>query len=185
MGKPGPAPKPADQRQAHPRAKRPGPLTLSLVPADEPAPPPIPPAPRGLLRVTQTRWRTYWASPVASAVIEADRGSVDRLFRYYDQWERMMREVAASPFTEGSQGQIVKHPANGLIDRLEAHISKLEGELGLTPLARSRLGIAVGQARLTADELNRRTRKPDRGDSPAPPKTVDAEFPEWEDAGAG
>jgi P27 family predicted phage terminase small subunit len=183
VSKPGPAPKPADQRQAHPRAKRPGPLPLSLVPADPVPAPDIPSPPRGLLRATQSRWRAYWTSPVASAVIEADRGSVDRLFRYYDAWERMMRESTASPFTEGSQGQVVVHPACARVDKLEAHIAKLEGELGLTPLARSRLGIAVGQAQLTADELNRRTRKPDRGDSPSPPQTVDADFAEFEAAG--
>ena len=74
----------------------------------------------------------------------------------------------------GSRNQPRLNPIYDLIFKLEGSIHTLETELGASPLARARLGIAVGQATLTAAELNRMTR--DR------PSHDDEEDDEYEDA---
>ena len=106
---------------------------------------------------------------VASVATEVDLPALKRLFAYYDQWERMSRIAAKHPFTEGSTGQIKAHPASEQMLKLETVIGNLEKELGLTPYARSRLGLSIGQAKLTAHELNRLSTKED-------PSSVDPEI---------
>ncbi len=61
-------------------------------------------------------------------------------------------------FVTGSQGQPVLNPLAGYIATLEAAISRAEAEFGLGPLSRMRLGIATGEAAMTAQRLNEMTR---------------------------
>ena len=53
----------------------------------------------------------------------------------------------------GSQGQPKVNPLIDLTIKLESSILKLEQELGLTPLARQRLGIAFGEAQVGFKQL--------------------------------
>lgn len=148
--KPGPPPKPAHLRQN--RIKRP---EIGLVPARiEPRPVPKPPA--RLLPESRRIWRAYWQSQVSNAADEhADLHRIQRWIRSVDEYERCHKEFSQERIVRGSRGQPVMHPLASYLATLESEITRAEGELGLTPLARLRLGITFGQARLTAMELNR------------------------------
>jgi P27 family predicted phage terminase small subunit len=112
-----------------------------------PAPPP------GWLKATRQAWDAYWRSDVARAVAEVDLAAVERYFAYLDEWRRAMRGYRAQRLTRGSTGQVVVHPLAGQVARLETMLARLERELGLTPMARARLGVTIGEAARSLEEL--------------------------------
>lgn len=146
MGKRGPLPKPPETAQGH----RPHELVL-LKGGAKKAPRP----PSGLTPATRKAWHAYWASEVSSVAQEVALPAIRRLFELYDQRERAMELVRAALMVKGSMGQIRTNPAADYVLKLEPAILRLENELGLTPMAMTRLGIAVGEAQMTAAELNR------------------------------
>ncbi len=127
------------------------PEPLALVPKQDDAPK----APVGLLKATRDAWDAYWRSDVAAASAEVDLPALRRLFKAYDQHERALSLVAKNMFVKGSTGQIVLNPAAKYAQGLESTIAALEGQFGLTPMARQRLGLIAGQNALTAADLNR------------------------------
>ena len=145
------------------------------------APPPdlvIPAPPPDLLKASVERWEAYWRSSVSSAVdLNADRGLLERWIRSVDEWYRAYRDFRKARTTEGSTGQLVLSPLAKLIKQLETEIGKCEQQLGLTPMSRLKLGLTAGQARLTAEMLNRSLSEDDDGD--ADRDTIDGE---WEEA---
>lgn len=145
------------------------------------APPPdlvIPAPPPDLLKASVERWEAYWRSSVSSAVdLNADRGLLERWIRSVDEWYRAYRDFRKARTTEGSTGQLVLSPLAKLIKQLETEIGKCEQQLGLTPMSRLKLGLTAGQARLTAEMLNRSLSEDDDGDPDR-----DAIDGEWEEA---
>lgn len=129
-------------------------LTLAS-PIPVTAPPPPHPGRRKLLKVTVEAWSTFWQSDLAALVNDADRPALDRLFRMYDQRERFDRLLLAEPFTTGSTGQLVTNPAAKEVASLDGRIRDLEDRFGLTPKARLQLGITLGAAAKSLDDLNR------------------------------
>jgi P27 family predicted phage terminase small subunit len=129
-----------------------------------------------MLAATRRAWERYWRSDVATVVTDADHDAIERLFLLRDEHARAMRAVRSTGqrLVSGSRNQPRLNPIYDLVFKLEGAIHTLETELGLSPLARARLGIAVGQATLTAAELNRLTR--DR------PQHDDEDDDEFEDA---
>lgn len=116
----------------------------------------VPKAPDGLRETTMTDWATFWRSPLANTVEEVDVPVVRRLFRLRDQYEKAMEMAEAAMMVKGSVGQIRVNPLADHALKLEAMMLRLEAELGLTPLARMRLGVAIGEAQQTLDKLNER-----------------------------
>lgn len=169
---PGPSPKPRELRQN--KIKRP---EVGLVEA----PPPdlvIPPAPAGLLKPTRDRWEAYWRSAVSSAVdLNADFGLLERWIRSVDEWHRAYRDFRRERVTTGSTGQLVLSPLAKWLRQLESEIGRCEQQLGLTPISRLKLGLTAGQARLTADLLNKSLSEDDESDGNR--EAIDAE---WEEA---
>ena len=135
--------------------------TPSAVHVDlRPEPLDAPDPPEGLLDITVSRWDVYFASDLARAISDVDFPVIGRLFCYYDEWERISRDLRArdSLIDIGSAGQERLHPLARRLTDLEAVISRLEGELGVTPMARARLGITIGAAALTWEQVNRMAR---------------------------
>lgn len=166
-----PVPKRAEDRHRAP--KRP---ELGIV-AAKPASFVIPSPPTGLLKPSRDRWEAYWRSAVSSAVdLLADRGLVERWIRSVDEWERAYRDFRKSRITTGSTGQLVLSPLAKLIGQLEGEISRCEQQLGLTPVARLKLGLTANQERLTAAALNRSLSQQD--DSDPHRDAIDAEWAE-------
>ena len=149
---PGPPPKPADQRSRVPRGRA---MTMLPPRGDVKQSFPTPDPPRTWLAVTKATWRTFWRSPLAPFVIEAEVDILERLFEMRDMQRRFRREGLKRPIVPGSQGQPVTNPLFDEADRLEPLIQRLEDKFGKTPLARLKLGVAFGDAARSLDDLNR------------------------------
>lgn len=145
---PGPPPKPADRRQN--RGRR----DLGLVSAAA-ADLAIPAADPKWLAATRDAWVGYWESPVASAVDRSsDLPGLERLFSLRDERERCYRSAKRARLVDGSTGQPVLNPLYKHMSTLDASILALEDRLGLSPMARLKLGVQIGQARRTLADLN-------------------------------
>lgn len=171
---PGPAPKPKDQRQN--RIKRP---EIGLVPAKEPSAI-VPKPPAGLLATTRKIWRAYWESQVSNTADQnADMHRLRRWIEAVDEYEKVAKVFRKTRLVKGSMGQPVLNPLAAYLSTVEANISRAENEMGLTPLARLRLGITYGQAMLTAEALNRALDTA-TAEEPAAEKEPEAWEGEWE-----
>lgn len=84
----------------------------------------------------------------------ADLHRVERWIRAIDEYERVLPVLTKTRLVKGSMGQVVLNPLAAYLDSIKAELARAETELGLTPLARLRLGITYGVARLTAEALN-------------------------------
>ena len=120
---------------------------------DTPAPPH--PSGRKLLKTTVDQWEGFWSSPLAKLITDADRPALERLFHLLDTRERLQRIYLKDPFTTGSTGQVVSHPAAKELASLDGRIAKLEGQFGLTPKARLDLGVSFGAAAKSLEQLGR------------------------------
>lgn len=124
-----------------------------------------PPCPGGLLVTTQRVWEAFWTSPVANAIDR--RSDLPRLERWIcalDEYERARRQFRANRLVTGSTGQPVLNPLASYMSSLEAQIRATETDFGMTPMARLRLGIAVGEAARSLAELNAETDDDDATD---------------------
>ena len=146
--------KPVALAQGH-RARTVAPLRIVSGVADQPEPP------RGLLKRSRDHWEAFWASDVARAVDPlADAQRLERWITQVDEWNRGMAAFRRERFVLGSQGQPVLNPLAAYLAKLETAIASSECEFGMTPLSRMRLGIATGEAAMTAQRLNEMTRSP-------------------------
>lgn len=117
--------------------------------------PPVPNAPPGILASLRRAWSDFWASSLAQVVVPAsDMQALTRLWRLYDERERAYRAGRAERLVEGSQGQPRLNPLLRYVADLDAEIRQLEDRFGLTPLARLRLGVVLGEAHRSLDDLN-------------------------------
>ena len=109
------------------------------------------------LAKTKRYWNEYWNSDLASTAQKVDFPAFYRLFQFYDEDERANRTIQnmgnSGLLGVGSTGQPTINPLITLTLKLEEKILKLEQELGLTPLARQRLGIAFGEAQMGFKQL--------------------------------
>ncbi len=115
--------------------------------------PPAPP--EGLSGAALTAWEAFWRSPVAAAVdTSSDLPALHRLFGLYEERERAFRGMRRRWIVAGSTGQPSLNPLAKYLAYLDDGIRALEDRFGLTPMARLKLGIAVGEARRSLEELN-------------------------------
>ena len=153
---PGPPPKPAAIRQN--KIKRPELSIVRSVPLDIPEPP------TGLLKATLERWNAYWGSQVAQIARDSagvDLPGLERWILNVDEWSRAMRALRKERVVAGSMGQATLNPLAAYVAQREAAIRDAEVAYGMTPLARLKLGLAVGQMKLTAQALNASLEAPD------------------------
>lgn len=151
------------QNPRNPRGKVGG-VTLT---ADEERPVPTPPP--GLTPAVDAIWCAFHRSPLGGAVDE--QGDGPALRRWI--WLVNEREVLIARFAgecaegdvesymvRGSMGQQVLNPLLKFEERLSREIMAYEDRFGMTPLARMRLGIAIGQAADSLDGLRQRLESP-------------------------
>jgi P27 family predicted phage terminase small subunit len=98
---------------------------------------------------------SFWRSTVSQAVdYVSDRPRVERWIRWLDEWERTYRKLRkADLVTTGSMGQQRLNPLARYLALCEDAVQKAEHDLGLSPMARLKLGITLGQARMTMAEF--------------------------------
>ena len=146
MGSRGPLPK----RDAVGHRKR---TTITVIPRAPDAK--LPPPPADLTPESVALWTAFWTSDVAQAVDPAsDLGRLERWIRAVDEWHRVGPVFRKSRIVKGSTGQVVLSPLAIYLANLEAIIAAAESQFGMTPVSRARLGLTVGQAKLTAANLN-------------------------------
>ncbi len=123
-------------------------VQLREEPATAPPPPDLHPA-------VVEAWNAYMASDVAKVLDEVDLPLLRRWGHAYDQWLTTSAAVKEhGPYVQGSMGQPVLSPEVKYLKGLESDIQKYETELGMTPMARARLGLTVAEGQLTAAQLN-------------------------------
>lgn len=137
-----------DLRQGH----RPGiPQLVAVAPSKPSMLVPQPPA--GLLKSTQDKWVVFWRSDLAGAIVSTDHLALERYFQTVDECARVARVFRKTRLIVGSQGQPVLSPLGRYLATLSTELLALEDRFGLSPIARSRLGLVAAQAKLTAAEL--------------------------------
>ena len=148
---PGPLPKPGERRQ---RRNGRGGVGVELRPCRTLAEVPAPP--RDWLKVTRLRWLDYWQSEVGRVVeAQTDAMTLVRLFSLYDERERAYRAYKRRRMVPGSQGQPVVNPIWKQAAVMDAEIRQLEDRFGITPQARLKLGIRLGEAMRSLEDMNR------------------------------
>lgn len=160
MGARGPLAKPVEARQGH------GDLVIAEVFDDALE---IPTPPEQLHPAVARQWDVFWVSEVAHVLAASDLPAVERLFLYRSEWWETHDIYAGLAYTAGpeveddaplaaklvlgSAKQLTLHPLAKRLLELESAIDKLETQLGLTPMARARLGIAIGTQKLTWQQV--------------------------------
>ncbi len=128
---------------------------------------PPPATPRGLLARSRGIWDRFWGCELSDHV---DRGAdlyrVERWIRAVDELERAWRTYRSARLVTGSMGQVRINTIWRVVQDCEAFVAKAEEQLGMTPLARARLGLTLGQAGNTLEELNRRMNASDEPPGP-------------------
>lgn len=127
------------------------------------------------LKSTRDAWSAFWSSSLPQLLTKADHSALVRLFDMYDRRERFARALSRKPFVEGSTGQEIVNPAARAIGQFDKSIVQLEDRFGITPLARMRLGIAMGEAARSLDEMNREFDEDEDDDGFVDPRVIDAE----------
>lgn len=109
---------------------------------------------KAMLAETVRAWARFWESDVSGLVVDADMAALERMFGMYDMRARMMKEYLKSPFSAGSMGQLKAHPAAAEIASLDSRIVALEDRFGITPSGRLKLGIVLGAAAKSLEDIN-------------------------------
>lgn len=117
----------------------------------------VPPIPRTYSATVRKAWREFWRSPVASAV---DRGADMPALLHWawclNELDTILPVLSRTRLITGSAGQPALNPLAQYAQQLRSAVQWATVEFGMTSLSRSRLGLTIGQAKLTAQELNRR-----------------------------
>ncbi len=130
----------------------------------------IPEPPKGLQLRSRSReiWATLWESPLAAALdLRIHRVALERWISYVDRWYRIQRALEdADILLTTPQGTLTLNPLSAELHRIEGAITRLEKELGLTPMAMARLGLTTVESKLAAAQLNQMvaTSGPDHDD---------------------
>lgn len=126
--------------------------------ADDVVEGPIPEPPPGLSAKSVERWGAFWRSKLAGYVdVGADLHRLERWIADVDEFDRLREAYDRKPTVEGSKGQPRLNPLASRLGVLERQIKDAEGQFGMTPAARLKLGISFGAGGgpTTADDLNR------------------------------
>jgi P27 family predicted phage terminase small subunit len=105
-------------------------------------------------------WNMLGTSLLAGAVdLQSDFSILERWATYVDRWfalERRLRRLieADRDIVIGSTGQEVPHPLYKMVKDTESMIRSIEKDLGISPMARARLGLTVAEGQLAASQLN-------------------------------
>lgn len=139
----------------------------------------IPKPPARLSKPARELWEGFWISDVAGAVTGTDHYALKRWIQSVDERDRLLTAVQKATTVRGSTGQPVLNPLAKRLDQLEAQIKGFEQQFGMTPKARADLGIATGNAAMTAEQLNRMANEdaPDQGQGDEP-ETIEGEAEE-------
>jgi P27 family predicted phage terminase small subunit len=116
--------------------------------------PEVPEPPSGLLKGQREAWLSFWSSPISSLVTEGDLPALERLFLLRDELARCLAGARRERLVEGSKGTFKANPLYLRVNQLGAAVMQLEDRFGLSPAARLRLGITLGDAKRSLTDVN-------------------------------
>jgi hypothetical protein len=122
----------------------------------------VPTPPKGLTKTAVAIWREFWRSPLGNAVDpQGDGPALRRWITLVSNRDAILASFGPgdfdlSPMVLGSTGNLVLNPMLRLEERLSREIMMYEDRFGMTPLARMRLGVAIGQAHESMDAMRKR-----------------------------
>jgi P27 family predicted phage terminase small subunit len=119
-----------------------------------------PPMPAKLCRQAQDAWRAYWADTVAGVMRLSDTALALRWVANVDRYQRLIAEADREPVVDGHKGQPRPNPLYTLALKIEESVKEDERQLGIGPLNRLRLGVALTE---TAKSLADLTAEADTG----------------------
>ena len=141
--------KPADSRVDKSKTR-----DFGVVEGGAAAVPEVPQTQPALLKRTREWWESVWRSQIAGSWDrESDLPAVERLAKLHDDRERAVRSYRQEPLVEGSQGQPVLNPLRSVVAECDKEIRQLEDRLGLSPLARLKLGVTFGEMHRSLEGL--------------------------------
>jgi len=111
-------------------------------------------APDGISDESLAIWDTYWDDRVSTVQTAVDRVILIRWITELDRYFKLIQLADADPIVTGSQGQPVENPAYGTAHRSLTAAQYCEKQLGVGPLHRSALGIAVITESKSLADLN-------------------------------
>jgi hypothetical protein len=117
----------------------------------------------------------FWQSSVAQAQEPVDLIVAQRWIVALDEWAKAIEVMRDDPLVSGSMGQLVLNPMAKWAASREAELHRLEQQLGIGLRHRSDLGVAVGNARLTAHDLIQRMQELAEGATDDDTSTEDEE----------
>lgn len=128
---------------------------LPALAASTVTPPALPALPGKLkyLKATVEAWTALWAEPQAEHLTGVQKVVALRWVRAFDEWLRALDSVVQAPMVQGSQGQPVANPMMGWVTSREAEMEKCEKQLGIGLRNKADLGLTIGQAKITAQQL--------------------------------
>lgn len=112
--------------------------------------------PPGLSPEVLAMWDAYWDDPVSSVITAADKALLVRWATEYDRYLRTVATADDRPLVDGSTGQLVENPLYRIAYRALDAAERIERQLGIGPLHRSNLGIAVIAERKSLADMNAR-----------------------------
>lgn len=134
--------------------------------------------PTGITDEALDVWDAYWSDVVSNVLTPADRGLLQRWIREYDRYLRTVAEADREPLVQGSTGQPVENPLYKIAYRALDAAERCERQIGVGPLFRSNLGVAVLTERKSLQDMNARyggaDADADRPPARPDPRVVDA-----------
>jgi len=156
------------------RPRQPG--GMVAIPADGAI---IPRRPVGLADRGRREWVKIWSAGAAWLQPDRDYHWIEQIVRAYDEVAAYRRQIRKDGTVQkGSQGQPVAHPLIAEVRRLEDRIDRNLSELGLSPTAAARLGLAAVKTASKLDELAEKRAERDKRAAAADVVVVDAEVVE-------
>jgi P27 family predicted phage terminase small subunit len=114
----------------------------------------IPRRPTGLADRGRREWPKIWTAGARWLSPDQDYPWVEQVCRAWDDMARYRRRIRLDGEVQrGSQGQPVAHPLIAEVKHCEDTIRKALSEIGFSPAARLRLGLAQARTASKLDEL--------------------------------
>ena len=118
----------------------------------------VPRAPEKLGATGRAWWRKIWAGGRTWLSPDVDGLIIEQLCLALDEAAVLRRGIGAGEiprWTEAATGRFFTHPSVKRLEWLDAQIMAKASDLGFTPAARARLGLAEVRVRDELDELSR------------------------------
>ena len=131
--------------------------------------------PKGLCTPAQDAWRGYWGDVASGVMRGSDTVVALRWIANVDRYHRLIAEADREPIVVGSTGQPRGNPAYDLAYKVEASIKDDERQLGIGPLNRLRLGVALSETAKTLSQINAEAQDDAEKDDPRTKLTVVAD----------